>query len=310
VTTRARGARLRLIRLIGLAVAVAAITAAAILTFIRSGSTPATDRGAAKLADPAAVTAYLGAAAPAVATVTSYDYRHLNDALTAGLALTTGNFRTAYRAGFAALRATAVADHTVQSFEQIAIGVGDVSHRGAQAHVLVFGTERRTGTSGSSAQDITLRATLVHRGDTYLVSDLTENENAGLPPGSEGLRAAAEAGRSEVVAVNSYRRAHFDADLATALAGAGGTLRDQLRAGAPATKAALTKGGFDLSGAVSAVAVVTVAPNEVVLMMAATGIKIASDGTRSGLNAVRFEVTVDRTQGTWLTTQLMPVRGS
>ncbi len=300
--------RSRRVQLIALAVAAVLVVTTAVIAFVRNSNDAAA--GGAELDHPAQLTAYLAAVTTPVSAVTSYDYRRLDDSFAAGLAVSTGSYQRAYRSSFAALRSGATNDQVTQTFEQLRAGVGTISDGGKQAQVLVFGTEARTSTGGSSSEDVTLRVTLVRRGNTYLISDLAEDASAGLPPANDGLRAAAEAGRSEVININSYRRAHFDADLAVALDGAAGTLRGQLRAQAGSTRAALTKGGYDLSGAVTAVAVERVTTKEVTLLMAATGIRIASDGSRSSIGSVRFEVVVDLIGGTWQTTQVTPVRGS
>lgn len=295
------------------ALGVAAVAVIAVVFFLRDdGTAPAKTSagGVARIEQPDRATAYLAASVPNIAAVTSYDYRRLDDALSAGLSVTTGAYQRSYRQALTGqLRSTALKEHVVQTFEQLRIGIGAIADRGATATVLVFGTERRTSTAGSSAEDVTLSATIAHRGSRYLISDLVQDANAGLPPGSPGLRAAAEAGRSEVINVNSYRRSNFDADYRRALAGAGGPLRTRLQASAAGTKAALRTGNYDLSGAVTSIAVESAAPTSVVLLIAATGLRVAPDGTRTSVSDVRFEVTVHLTSGTWLTMQVTPVRG-
>ena len=89
----------------------------------------------------------------------------------------------------------------------------------------------------------------------FLISTLDEDANAGLPPGTAGLRRAAEAGAGEIVDLLTFRRARFAADQqARARRGDRGCAADLARRLA-ATRAAMDKGGYDLSGAVTAVAV-------------------------------------------------------
>ena len=170
---------------------------------------------------------------PAAATdVTSYDYRHLDDALAAGLAVTTGS--TAPPTGRRSPRCAPTRDRRphVQSFAQLALGIGDDlaprSQRSARLR-----RPARDGTSGTAAQDVTLRATLVHRGHTYLVSDLGRARTPGCRPVPLACAPPPRPVAARSIAVDSYRRAHFDADWRPRSPDAGRPLREQLRAGAP-----------------------------------------------------------------------------
>src|SRR5581483_745108 len=114
--------------------------------------------------DAAAAAAFQAGASSDIAAVTSYDYRRLDDALSAGLAVTTGSYRTAYRQALTgSLAATARADHVVHQFQIIGVGVGAMNADGTQAKVLVFGRQlvSDTSTRGRTVSSVlTLCATI------------------------------------------------------------------------------------------------------------------------------------------------------
>lgn len=264
----------------------------------------------ASLADPATATAYLAGAASDVAAVTSYDYRDLDDALTAGLAVTTGKYRAAYRAALTGeLGDTARRTHAVHTFQTLALGIGEMSAHTAQ--VLVFGDQTVTDSStgpNAATTPVTLRATIVRSGEKYLISDLVEGANAGLPPGGPELRVAAEAGRAEVINLLSYRRSQFEADLRQALSGATGALRSEIQANSADTRAAMVKGNYDLSGTVTAVAVERANRDTLTMLVAAAESRLV-DGRTPEVTAMRYEVTVIRAGSGWAVSQIAPVGG-
>jgi hypothetical protein len=257
----------------------------------------------ARLADPGLATAFLAGAASDVAAVTTYDYRSLDDALNAGLAVTTGTYRRAYQAALTGnLATTATRDHVVHTFGLLQLGIGEINPAGTQAKVLVFGEQRVTDdtTGGAAATSpVTLCATIQRSGQRYLISDLVEDANAGLPPGGTDLPIAAEAARAEVTNLLSYRRAAFDADLQRAVAGAVSPLREQIEENAPGTKSSMTKGHYDLSGTVTALAVERADDNTVTLLMAADSSRVTDGAIAPSVTPVRYEVTVTRTAGGW-----------
>jgi hypothetical protein len=274
---------------------------------------PGTAKGAS-LADPQLVTAFLGGAASDIAAVTTYDYRSLDDALNAGLAVTTDPYRSAYQEALnGPLGDTALREHVVHTFNVLGIGIGTINAAGTVAKVLVFGQQEVTDDStGGQPQDspITLCATIHRDGDRYLISNLAEGGNAGLPPGGPDLPVAAEAGRSEVVNLLNYRRADFDADLQRALSGATGPLRLQVQRNAAATHAAMIKGNYDLTGSVTSIGVLRADANSVTLLVAADATRVADGASAPVATYPRYEVTVVRTADGWATSRVRPVDGT
>lgn len=220
----------------------------------------------------------------------------------------------AYRAALTGPGAAAArAHHVVQTFQQLAAGIGEIDATGTHAKVLVFGEQTRTDDrhDGARTSTITLTATIERSGNTYLISGVdTSGTNAGLPPGSPDLTFAAEAGRAEVVNMLSYRRTGFAADLQRALDGAIDPLRSQIARTAPDTKAALTAGRYDLSGTVTGVAIQSAQGTRVALLVAATGYQVARDGTRTPETDGRYEVSVVRAGGRWVTSGVAPIEAS
>jgi len=161
----------------------------------------------ARLTDPDSAQAYVSAAVTEVVAVTESDYRRLDATLSAGLSVTTDPFRSKFEQ---ALTGTGAAQrraaHQVTSLDVLAAGIGRTSANGNQADVLVFGRLRQSGADIAAADRsvvIGLRLTLVRRGHQYLISDLVQGANAGLPPGTTGLQSAAEAAREGVLSMLS-----------------------------------------------------------------------------------------------------------
>ncbi len=289
------------------AVLVLGIVAAVVLLIVGPGTGNADPDAAApaRLDRPGDVRSYVAAAGPAVVAVSSYDYRDLPGALAAGLPLTGGAYQRAYRAALTgAGAARARRERAAQSLDLLRVGVGALEHGGSGATLLVFGVEHASGTSGATARTVTLTATMQRQGERYLLTGLAEGRNAGLPAGSKGLRQAAEAARSEIVALLTFRRAHFADDEQRALDGATAGLRDQLARRAADTRNGLRAGHYDLTGAVTAVAVGSVAASSVSVLVAATGERIGAGGTPTAQTDGRYVVTAVRTADGWLISQI------
>ncbi|MGI8680201.1 MAG: hypothetical protein ACR2LX_16255 [Jatrophihabitans sp.] len=288
-----------------LLVLVAIAAAVVVIQHVDGGGTQltATRATAAELTDAQRAQGFIAGATSDIAAVSSYDYRTLDDALAAGSAVSTGGFRQSFRAALqGSLGAAAKQQRIVQTFDLVRAGIGSVSKDSATAKVLVFGVrtvtnDRPNGATRTSA--LTLTATMQRRGDRYLISDLESGTNPGLPPGTGQLVVAAEAGREQVVDLLSYRRDHFAADNERALNNAVEPLRSQLMRSAADTRGALQAGKYDLSGAVTALAVEQASGDTVQLLVAATGTKIAANGARSDLTDGRYEVTVVLAGGYW-----------
>jgi hypothetical protein len=267
----------------------------------------------ANLQFPSAATAFLGSAASDLAAVTTYDYRNLDDALNAGLAVTTGKYREQYQLALTGdLARTATAEHVVHTFEVLDVGIGAMAANGAQAKVLVFGRERVTDdTTGPDGRvtPITLTATIKRIGNRYLVSDLAQSVDPGLPPGGPDLAVAVGAARTEVVNTLSYRRSDFPGDLQRALDGATSPLRDQLQADAPDVRAAMTDGKYDTAGTVTATAVVRADADTVTMLIAADETRTADDASEPTVVSHRYEVTVTRTETGWLASRISSADG-
>ncbi len=289
-------------QLVVLACVVAGVATAVVLLLVGGDDPrPAGKTAQARIADPGPVSAYLAAAGTDVQAVSTYDYRSIDGALNNGLQVTTGAYRRAYQLALSGTNAaSAVRDRVVQSFELLAVGVGEVSDGGRQAKVLVFGIQRVESAVGRRASTITLTATMRRVGNRYLISKLVEDANAGLPPGTDGLRAAAEAGRQEIVNLLSFRRSDFAADQRRALDGAIGSLRGDIARRAASTKTGLEAGNYDLVGAATAVAVESARGESVVMLVAATGQRVNADGSRESVTDGRFEVSLTRVGERWL----------
>jgi len=181
---------------------------------------------------------------------------------------------------------------------------------GNRAKVLIFARLHQSGddiAAGDRSVVITLCLTLVKHGDQYLIARMVADADAGLPPGTTGLRAAAEAARAEVVDYLSYRRSAFTADLARAKARATGALLRQLTTQAPKTLARMKAGKYDLRGSVVAIAARQVSDDSAVFLVAATGTRVADDGTSSRDTDGHYAVTVQRSGHSWQVSSITPV---
>jgi len=278
-----------------------------------SSPAPRPSASGANLQYPLAATAFLGSAASDLAAITTYDYRHLDDALSAGLAVTTGKYHEQYQLALTGdLARTATAEHVVHTFEVLDVGIGAMTPNGAQAKVLVFGRERVTDdTTGPDGRvtPITLTATINRIGNRYLVSALAQSVDPGLPPGGPDLVVAVDAARTEVVNTLSYRRSDFPGDLQHALDGATSPLREQLQSDAPNVRDAMIAGKYDTTGTVTATAVVRADPDTVTLLIAADESHTVDDVSDPTVISHRYEVTVTRTESGWLASRISSVDG-
>jgi hypothetical protein len=272
---------------------------------------PTATASAANLAFPVAATAFLGSAASDIAAVTTYDYRRLDDALNAGLDVTTGTYHEQYRLALTGdLARTATAEHVVHTFEVLDVGLGTMT--AAQAKVLIFGRERVTDdTTGPDGRvtPITLTATIKRIGNRYLISQLAQDGDPGLPPGGPDLAVAVAAARTEVVSTLSYQRADFSDDLRKALDGATSPLREQLQSAAPDVRAAMTAGNYDSTGTVTATAVVRADADTVTLMIAAEESRAVDGASQPTVIQHRYEVTVTHTETGWAASGISSVDG-
>jgi len=315
---QARLHRLRLIMIVALVVAVGAGAASVLIAFsgddgggkgsghTSAGTTSAAAAAGAVLANNDQATAFLAAATADVGTVTTFDYRRLDDALQAGLGVTTGAYRTAFQQAMTGAAAAATkTQQVVREFQVLDLGIGQINAAGTQAKVLIFGRQLSSDKDHAQPQPsiVTLCATIVRQGtDRYLIAALDQDGEAGVPPGSSELGRAVEAGRAEVVNALTYTRSQFDADQRRALAGATDPLRGQLTDQSTATKRAMDKGNYDLTGVVVTSAVKSAGGSTVELMVAADSTRAGPGG--SDVTTIRYEVTVTEVDGSWLVSQL------
>ena len=270
------------------------------------------DQTAAALTDQPTANAFVAGATSDIAAVTSYDYRSLDSALFAGSSVATGEFRRSFRAALSGpLGDQAKKLHRVQTFDQAVAGIGRISGDAKTATVLVFGTQ--TVTDDNTAQKpraipVTLVATVERTGDRYLISRLSSGGNPGLPPGTRALDQAAEAARETVVDVLTLRHDHIAADIAAVLGGTADPLRNQLSAQTAKTRTSVTKGGYDLTGTVTAVAVEQASGDTAVLLVAATGTRTDPGKQPRVVTDGRYEATVTRVGSRWLTSTLTTVQ--
>lgn len=207
-----RRARRDVVRLTLFGVCVAGLVAALVVLLVsgtgstaadpdRSGSTIRGSTVDAELADADLANAFVPGATSDLTAVTSYDYRRLDDALSAGLSVTTGAYRAAYRAALTGdLAAVARRDHTGQTFDLLKAGIGYLAADGSSGVVLAFGTEIVVEDGRTSTNAVTLTATLQRTATSVLISRLEVGTNPGLPPGTQALLTATEAGREGVLA--------------------------------------------------------------------------------------------------------------
>jgi hypothetical protein len=121
---------------------------------------------------------------------------------------------------------------------------------------------------------------------------------------------AAEAGRSEVANVLSYRRANFSVDVQRAVAGATSPLSEEIQNNAPSTETAMTAGKYDLTGTVTAIAVATADANDVTLLVTADAMRVPDGGAAPVITHPRYVVRVTRTPLGWATSHITPVDGT
>lgn len=265
----------------------------------------------AQLADPSTAMAFLAGASAAIPAVTSYDYRNLAAALSGGLAVTTGGYQKTFQAAMTgSLATTAQQHHVVQSFSVLNVGIGAMDADGSQAQVLVFGQQEVTDdtTKGQPrAAVVTLCASMQRIGNRYLISNLTPDGDPGLASGTHDLQVAETAGAAELANLLTYRRASFDSDLQRALAGATGPLRGVVTSQAAAARQAMTRGKYDLSGAVSAIAVSSASGDSVQLLVAATSNRIGDAAGAIQTATARYQLTVLRSGGSWLVSQAQSI---
>ncbi|GAB2468199.1 hypothetical protein [Jatrophihabitans fulvus] len=307
--------RLRLGLLAAAALLVVAIGVLVTIVIVQRAGDGDAPSGAevAEVRNPQGAAQFVRDGAKAVDAISTYDYRNLPAALLRGLAVTTGDYRDSFRTAITGtLARNARSGKLTQTFTVVRAGLGAVSDDGTTAKVLVFGTETlKSAKSGNTrTTPSTVTATVVRQNGVVRIAELALGANAGVPPGTPGLAAAAEAARSQLVAMLSYRRAQFDQDSSRALAGAVDPLRRSIAARTAATRAELTTGKYDLSGRVTAIALQQALGRSAVFLVAASGSRVSDSGKRTDDGDSRVAVTVVMTADGWRASQVTPVDGS
>jgi hypothetical protein len=118
---------------------------------------------------------------------------------------------------------------------------------------------------------------------------------------------AMDAAAKQVLNILTYSRKTFEADFARTLAGVTGPLRSDLQREKPALKEQMTKGKFDLQGAVTSSAFEETRGNSSLILVTAQGYKVSAGGQRTLASTARFEVTMTSVDGKWLASDLRSV---
>ena len=124
---------------------------------------------------------------------------------------------------------------------------------------------------------------------------------------SSAEQSAMTAATTETVNLLSYRRAKFDADYARAVAGASGSLKKDIASSKASTLSTLTKGKFDLSARVTHQALVGPTGkgnSSYQILVSVNGYKSTTPDVPTQQN---LQVTVSKTNGKWLVTNVKNV---
>ncbi|MEO6885534.1 MAG: hypothetical protein ABI232_04495 [Jatrophihabitantaceae bacterium] len=324
---RRRRRRLRLARAMFVGSLVVAVAMATVLVVLhpwardsshRADAAPTVsaapvDPGPALFTDPDTAGAVLMAASVGVAAVDSYDFAQLDQSLTDGMAVSTGDFLTKYRASMeGVVRSSAVAGKVIQTCTVLAVGLRSIAPDRSQADLLVFGTVSVTqaqGTTRSAPQTspVSLQVRMTRANATWLISAMVDVSSTQLPalapPGGTALNQATTAGVREVVNLLSYRRSDFDGDFQRALNGLTTDLAQQQQASKGSIQNVMTNGGFDLVGTVGAAAVSAAGDDSVTLIVLSHSTRVDDRGMATMISSTRYQVALTRTGGKWLVSQ-------
>lgn len=269
---------------------------------------------AAAFAEPATVSAVLSAARSAVPVVDSYDYRHLEDALAAGLRVSTGEFRNSYRQAMTGpVAAVAPGSKVAQTCVVRNAGIASLDAGGTRGAVVVFAQLSTTDTSTGSTPrlaEVALGLTMTKVAGRWLISAMSDLDSVvappAVPPGTPALVAAAQAGAQEMLELLSYRRASFDADFRRALTGMTPNLAAQQAGKKRQIHDSMSAGGYDLAGRLGAVAVERAEGGAVSLLVISQGDRVSA-GTHTPATFALLEVGMTRPDGRWLVNRISAV---
>lgn len=167
------------------------------------------------------------------------------------------------------------------------------------AEIRTHGPSARLAAAGLGVVALVLAAVL---GLLLVVRD--HRPNPGL---SAQEQAAVDAASREMINLQSFRLAHFDADFSRA---SGGLTGDLLKAFTP-KKAALRQGlatsKQDTAASVTQAAFEQSKGNEAVVLMTMNNYRVNSKGKQTLFNSGRFEVTVTKVGSRWLASNLTSV---
>lgn len=155
-----------------------------------------------------------------------------------------------------------------------------------------------------TAGGLALVAVLLAGGLGVLLAVRDHRPNAGLSPREQ---AAVEAASREMINLQTFRLAHFDADFVRARSGLTGDLLKAFTPKKAALREGLVKSRQDTSASVTQAAFEQGKANNAVVLMTMNNYRVDAKGKRELFNSGRFEVTVTDVGGTWLASNLTSV---
>jgi hypothetical protein len=120
-------------------------------------------------------------------------------------------------------------------------------------------------------------------------------------------QSAVAAATQQVKNMLTYSRASFDSDYARTEAGASGALLSDLQSKKSTLQQQMVSSKFDLSGTITASAFEEVDGSNELVLVSAQGYTLPDGGTKTLQTTARFELTMTRTGGRWLASNLSSV---
>jgi hypothetical protein len=138
----------------------------------------------------------------------------------------------------------------------------------------------------------------------WLLVQRAHHVTAGL---SGREQAAVDAATREMVNVQSYRLAHFDADFARARSGLTGGLLKELTGKKASLQTSLRRSKLDTSATVTQAALKEDHGANAIVVLSMKNYRVDKSGKRTPFSTGRFEVTVSEVGGKWLASDLTSV---
>jgi hypothetical protein len=138
----------------------------------------------------------------------------------------------------------------------------------------------------------------------WLLVQRSHHVTAGL---NSREQAAVDAATREMVNVQSYRLAHFDADFARATSGLTGGLLKELSTKKAALRTSLNRTKLDTSATVTQAAFMEARGANAVVLLTMKNYRIDKSGKQTQFSTGRFQVTVSQVGGKWLASDLTSV---